>query len=71
MCPYEQNGCKFRHELSKVCNLGIDCKSHMCPFRHELVRENSENKQETVDDMKVMNTEISRQKEAQRGSCQN
>ena len=34
VCPFEKNGCKFRHELSPLCSSFKTCRRHMCPFRH-------------------------------------
>ena len=36
VCPFESNGCKFRHEVSSVCCFGKSCTRHMCPFRHDV-----------------------------------
>ena len=33
-CPYVNSGCKFQHEISKVCKFRQSCKRTMCIFRH-------------------------------------
>jgi hypothetical protein len=38
-CPYEEIGCKFRHEISENCYFGKSCKNYLCQFKHESVQE--------------------------------
>ena len=35
VCPFEEFGCKFSHILSKLCIHRENCKTKLCPFRHE------------------------------------
>ena len=34
ICPFEQLGCKFKHEYSDKCKFGEKCTFHMCHFKH-------------------------------------
>ena len=34
-CPYFSMGCKFRHENAPICNLGENCRKHLCQFKHQ------------------------------------
>ena len=43
VCPYYENGCKFRHEDSATCYFGEKCWNKLCQFKHEPA-ENSEEK---------------------------
>ena len=38
ICPFEKNGCKFRHEVSVICNFGKHCRNTLCQFRHEVAK---------------------------------
>ena len=33
-CPYEQIGCMFLHEHSKICSFGGRCRNKLCQFKH-------------------------------------
>ena len=33
-CPFERLGCKFVHQYSENCKLGLNCRFHMCHFKH-------------------------------------
>ena len=35
VCPFEEYGCKFSHSVSKLCIHRENCKTKLCPFRHE------------------------------------
>ena len=35
MCPFEDLGCKFRHEWSDVCRFQSRCKNKMCQYQHQ------------------------------------
>ena len=37
-CPYEENGCMFRHDLSPQCFFGKKCSNSLCQFRHETIQ---------------------------------
>ena len=34
VCPYEQYGCKFKHNESKNCRYGDKCNLTLCQFKH-------------------------------------
>ena len=34
-CPFEEIGCKFRHEDSSRCKYGKCCQNRLCQFKHE------------------------------------
>ena len=34
VCPFEEIGCKFRHEQSSFCKFR-KCENKLCPFRHK------------------------------------
>ena len=36
-CPYEENGCKFRHEESEYCRFKELCRNKLCQFQHKNV----------------------------------
>ena len=35
VCPFEEQGCKFLHEVSKVCKFSNKCAKRLCPHRHD------------------------------------
>ena len=35
-CPFEQSGCKFIHEQSDICKIGLKCRKRMCQYRHHM-----------------------------------
>ena len=39
-CPYEEFGCKFKHEESQSCRFKGRCKNPLCQFRHQEKEEN-------------------------------
>ena len=42
-CPYEELGCKFKHEVSKNCRYDGSCWKRLCQFRHSVdLKENVE-----------------------------
>ena len=45
-CPYEEIGCKFRHEDAGKCALGKSCCEYMCQFDH---RESTDSKADIFD----------------------
>ena len=34
VCPYEEIGCKFKHEESNECRYGQNCYIKLCQFKH-------------------------------------
>ena len=49
-CPYENIGCKFKHEVSKMCKFDKTCVKKLCQFKHSLRVQNSrENQNEIID----------------------
>ena len=34
ICPYEEYGCKFKHEVAKECPVREKCSRSKCPLRH-------------------------------------
>ena len=34
-CPYEEFGCKFKHEKSSTCSYGQRCNNTLCQFQHK------------------------------------
>ena len=43
-CPFEDIGCMFEHEQSKLCQNKNDCKRVLCQFRHENSVEKNDSK---------------------------
>ena len=43
LCPYEEFGCKFKHEESDECSFQGRCRNRLCQYRHC----DSEGKQKT------------------------
>ena len=37
-CPYENIGCKFKHEVSPQCKFESLCNSNLCQFRHSALK---------------------------------
>ena len=35
-CPFEQEGCMFRHEDSSECRFNTSCKFSLCQFKHSM-----------------------------------
>ena len=33
-CPYQEFGCKFKHEISPTCHFNKKCKRSKCQYRH-------------------------------------
>ena len=38
-CPFEEIGCKFRHQNSDKCIFGEKCKNKLCQFKHKNVND--------------------------------
>jgi hypothetical protein len=34
VCPYEENGCMFVHNMSPLCAFNVNCTHNLCQFRH-------------------------------------
>ena len=34
-CPYEESGCKFVHETSRMCLFGNECRHYLCQYSHK------------------------------------
>ena len=34
ICPYEEVGCKFKHEQSEICKFNKQCNFKLCQFKH-------------------------------------
>ena len=34
-CPYEEFGCKFKLEESKICVFNKKCSNHLCQYQHD------------------------------------
>ena len=47
VCPYEENGCMFVHEVSPVCTFDTKCTHKLCQFSHP--KKNMQSTAETVD----------------------
>jgi hypothetical protein len=33
-CPFQEHGCKFLHQETKICTFRQKCQRRLCPFRH-------------------------------------
>ena len=33
-CPFEENGCRYKHEHSDICSYGALCKNLLCQYKH-------------------------------------
>jgi hypothetical protein len=42
-CPFEENGCKFKHQKSGTCKDLKSCKTYLCQFEHDLVSDKKDN----------------------------
>ena len=58
-CPYEKRGCKFRHSVSKICELMSKCTRSLCPYRHEDIKTTRNDTNDTVEDSKMDDNENS------------
>ena len=34
LCPFDESGCKFKHEDSEICIYGQDCTNLLCQYQH-------------------------------------
>ena len=49
ICPFEEIGCKFKHEISKNCRYDKKCHINLCQFKHTPGFELEENAKEVKD----------------------
>ena len=42
VCPYEEIGCKFKHEESNECRYGQNCYIKLCQFKHSSFKKSCE-----------------------------
>ena len=42
ICPYDENGCMFVHNVSPMCRFNENCNNTLCQFRHQKLRTEKE-----------------------------
>ena len=54
-CPFEQFGCKFKHELAPLCKFDNNCNRKLCQYKHSVV-ESVRNAEPVNQNIKVSET---------------
>ena len=52
-CPYEEIGCKFRHQHSQKCRFNENCNFKLCQFKHE--------ENQTSENLEVINKDVDKE----------
>lgn len=42
ICPYEDIGCMFDHEMSEICKFGEFCANKLCSYKHKNIQRGNE-----------------------------
>ena len=55
MCPYEEIGCMFMHEVSEQCKFKELCINKLCPFKHNFRTESTDKTREIPENVNDLN----------------